>query len=390
MQRVDAAGAHERLPAAEQREQRERRDHGAGPRRAQQRPARARAARPPRRRRAPAGAAARRRASRRSGPAAARAATTRSASRTASSTSCVTSSTVRGSRASAAASQRCICSRVSASSAPNGSSRQSTGRPASSVRRNATRWRIPPESAARAGALEALEPERREVLVRGRRAPPPATRPPTRSASPALSSALSHGSSASRWGISAAGAGAHAAGVRRDQAADELEQRRLAAAARPDDRDDLARRHPQRHATQRPDGSERHRRRRRSRRPPALTSRGSATGASASLCIAPSAGITPQVRRVRSSADLSQPGVLPSPPGFLARFSVLNRLFGWSVKQQRQRRMRTGVPVGTVRASQRTSALVTRTQPWERALPSRSRRLAPERPWMAMRPGPPP
>ena len=36
--------------------------------------------------------------------------------------------------------------RVSASSAPNGSSRHSSGRPASSVRRNATRWRMPPDS----------------------------------------------------------------------------------------------------------------------------------------------------------------------------------------------------------------------------------------------------
>ena len=66
-------------------------------------------------------------------------------------------------------------------------------------------------------ALEALEPERGEVLVR-RRPRRPRDAPATRSASPALSSALSHGSSPSRCGISAAGAGAHRPRVGRDAA----------------------------------------------------------------------------------------------------------------------------------------------------------------------------
>ena len=61
-----------------------------------------------------------------------------------------------------------------------------------------------------------------------------------RSASAALSSASSHGSSRSRWGISTAGRGLDAPGVGRLQPADELEQRRLAAAGRADERDDLA------------------------------------------------------------------------------------------------------------------------------------------------------
>ena len=50
-------------------------------------------------------------------------------------------------RASARA-NACISPRVIASSAPNGSSRHSTGLPESSVRRKATRWRMPPESSA--------------------------------------------------------------------------------------------------------------------------------------------------------------------------------------------------------------------------------------------------
>jgi hypothetical protein len=110
---------------------------------------------------------------------------------------------VRGSRASASASQRCICNRVSASSAPNGSSRQSTGRPASSVRRNATRWRIPPESAAGRARSKPSSPKAAKCSCAAARARARDV-PATRSASPALSSALSHGSSASRCGISAA------------------------------------------------------------------------------------------------------------------------------------------------------------------------------------------
>ena len=72
--------------------------------------------------------------------------TTRSHSRSASSRSCVTRRTVRGRAPMAAASHSCISVRVIASSAPNGSSRSRTGFSASSVRANATRWRMPPES----------------------------------------------------------------------------------------------------------------------------------------------------------------------------------------------------------------------------------------------------
>ena len=100
------------------------------------------------------------------------------------------------------ASQRCMSARVIASSAPNGSSRQSTGLPASSVRTNATRWRIPPESCGGPRVLEAGEPEARRTAARARRAPARAERRGTRSARPALSSAAAHGSSRSRCGIS--------------------------------------------------------------------------------------------------------------------------------------------------------------------------------------------
>ncbi len=58
--------------------------------------------------------------------------------------------------------------------------------------------------------------------------------------------------------------------------------------------------------------------------------------------------------------------------------------------RQPRARVRTGVPGGTVRAIQLTGPLSIRTQPCERALPSGSAKLAPARPWIATRPGPPP
>ena len=68
--------------------------------------------------------------------------------------------TVRGSAASAAASHSRRSARVIASSAPNGSSSSSTGRPGSSVRRKATRWRIPPDSAAGRARSNSVRPKR--------------------------------------------------------------------------------------------------------------------------------------------------------------------------------------------------------------------------------------
>ncbi len=50
----------------------------------------------------------------------------------------------------------------------------------------------------------------------------------------------------------------------------------------------------------------------------------------------------------------------------------------------------TGVPSGITRAIQRMFASSTLMQPCERDDPSGSARLAPSRPWIATRPGPPP
>ena len=108
---------------------------------------------------------------------------------------------------------------------------------------------------ARAARARSPRARTRRSARAPRPAPRPSTAPATRSASPALSSALSHGSSPSRCGISAAGGGVDRAGVRRLQPAHELEQRRLAAPARPDDRERLARPHAQAHAVQRLDGA---------------------------------------------------------------------------------------------------------------------------------------
>ena len=105
---------------------------------------------------------------------------TRSASSSASSTSCVTSTTVRGSAASAPASHSCICPRVIESSAPNGSSSSSTGRPASSVRRKATRWRMPPLSSAGDDSSNSARPKRSNSGAARRRRLGARRRPGTR------------------------------------------------------------------------------------------------------------------------------------------------------------------------------------------------------------------
>ena len=72
--------------------------------------------------------------------------TTRSPSRTASRTLCVTNSTVSPRSRHSRSTSSCSTSRVIASSAPNGSSISSTFVRWASDRARATRWRIPPES----------------------------------------------------------------------------------------------------------------------------------------------------------------------------------------------------------------------------------------------------
>ena len=208
-----------------------------GPPRAARAPARA--ARAPPRPSAGAGAGAAIRSTARTRPGRGESTTTVSASSAASSTSWVTSTTVRGSRSSAPASHSCISARVIASSAPNGSSRHSSGLPESSVRRNATRWRMPPESSLARAVSKPSSPSSANIACARSRACVREA-PAMRSASAALSSASSHGSSRSRWGIRTAGGALSEPRVGRLQAADQLQQRRLAAAGRADDREHLA------------------------------------------------------------------------------------------------------------------------------------------------------
>ena len=111
---------------------------------------------------------------------------------------------MRGSRRSACASQSCISRRVSASSAANGSSRHRTGLPESSVRRKATRWRMPPESSwGRARSKPSRPKAAKSGCARARACSRDA--PARRRASAALSIARSQGSRPSRWGMSTAG-----------------------------------------------------------------------------------------------------------------------------------------------------------------------------------------
>ncbi len=190
--------------------------------------------------------------------------------------------------------------RVSASSAPNGSSRHSTGLPASSVRTKATRWRMPPDSSCGRASSKPSRPKRANSGRAAARASLARRAGDAQRAAPRCR-ARSATAAAGRAGASAPPASARdRPGVGRLQAADELEQRRLAAAAGPDDGDDLAgarragRRRRARHVAE-------PRRPRSSATAPAASRSGATLGALVGR-IAPSAGITPQVRRVSAGA----------------------------------------------------------------------------------------
>ena len=134
--------------------------------------------------------------------------TIRSASTAASSTSCVTSSVVRGSRPSALAepvahlgarqrverAERLVEAQQRLAAEQRAQERDALAHAAGEL--------------VRARVLEALEAERREQRLRALARLRPRPAPWMRSASAALSSASSHGSSRSRWGISTAGAAA--------------------------------------------------------------------------------------------------------------------------------------------------------------------------------------
>ena len=197
-----------------------------------------------------------------------------------------------------------------ASSAPNGSSRHSTGAPASSVRSERDALAHAAGELRRAGVVEAGEAEARRaapcallarlVSRRRRRTAARARRCRARSSQGSRWSSLGH--------QHGAGGAVTVPRVRLLQPADELEQRRLAAARRADDRDDLAGSRRQTSPTsQRPDGAE------------------AATHVLETWLsvIAPFAGITPQVQRV-SAGDLaqSQPASA-SPPDYKASYLTL-------------------------------------------------------------------
>ena len=145
---------------------------------------------------------------------------------------------MRGSCASASASQRCIDARVIESSAPNGSSRSSTWRPGRRVRRNATRCRMPPDSSAGRASSNSARPKRSNSGSARRRASERGT-PSHSSASAALASASRHGSSRSRWGMYEASGADTVPSSGSWRPGDQLQQRRLAAAGRAHDGDHL-------------------------------------------------------------------------------------------------------------------------------------------------------
>ena len=128
--------------------------------------------------------------------------TTRSPSRTASRTLCVTNRTVSPRSAQILSSSSCSRSRVIASSAPNGSSMSSSSASWASARASATRCRMPPDSSC--GRLPAKLPRcttsssspawrRRSALGA----------PLARRASSTFLAAVSHGNRAGSWNMSA-------------------------------------------------------------------------------------------------------------------------------------------------------------------------------------------
>ena len=212
--------------------------------------ARRSATRPPRRgRRWSAAGAGRPRCPPRRGPGRGDRTTTRSATRIASGMLWVTMTIVGAARSQRRSSSRSNRSRVSASSALNGSSRSRTSGSSASARARATRWRIPPDSSdGRAvvdGGVEADELDQRGEprrapfggpagelervgdVVRGR---PPRQQPrlledqPDRGSGPVIGAPSS----------------APSPPVGREQAGDDAQERRLAAAVRADEGDDPA------------------------------------------------------------------------------------------------------------------------------------------------------
>ena len=289
--------------------------------------------------------------------------TTRSPSTIASSTSWVTSSTVRGSRARLRASHCCISPRVIASSPAKGSSRHSRRLPHSSVRANATRWRIPPGELFRAGVLEALQTELAEQLA-GARAGGPAALPRQPQAEGRVLERVEPRQQQVALGHQHRRRARDRPAVGPLQPAHHFQQRGLAAAARAHDRHELAgagraarpRREPAPALPARRGMSARARRPRAPRVAARQRSRaGTSGGAPARDLVAvitstPFAGITPQVRRVDAGGSvlpvrhLSQParqhpwcvvsaGAMLAPALVTGRVSARTKSSSWAVVQ---------------------------------------------------------
>ena len=174
---------------------------------------------------------------------------TRSESSTASRIACVTNSTDGRSRSHSRSSSSRSSSRENSSSAPNGSSMSSSRGPCASARASATRCRIPPDSSP------GWYPAKRAIPVRSR-SPRTAASPPRCPASSKLSATfpatVRQGSRPGSWvtrpnaRVARAAFGVSPEHLRaalggRDQPGDDAQQRCLAAPARTDDRDELAR-----------------------------------------------------------------------------------------------------------------------------------------------------
>ena len=139
--------------------------------------------------------------------------------------------------------------RVMPSSEPNGSSSSIAGLPRRIVRRNAARCRMPPESCHGHDRVNSPSPNRSSSGSARARASPRAT-PASSSPIVTLSIVLRHGSRPSRCGMNAqaprrsaqrAVVDQHLAARRLLEPGEDLEERALAAAARPDHGDELAR-----------------------------------------------------------------------------------------------------------------------------------------------------
>ena len=174
--------------------------------------------------------------------------TIRSASSVASWIECVTKTIVLRCSPQIRCSSRLSSSRVSASSAANGSSIRSTDGSWTSARQSATRCCMPPDSSYGLRLSNPSSPaSERSSSARTRSAPLVELQdlgrqqhvldhvPPRQQRG-----ALEHQADVAPRCVDACAVHAHLAGARRQQARDDPEQRRLAAAGAPDERDELA------------------------------------------------------------------------------------------------------------------------------------------------------